>query len=60
MPFRSEAQRRYLFLKHPEIAKRFAHEYPGQKNLPYHVGDRKKKAQRRKHGVTRALNQRSH
>jgi hypothetical protein len=39
MPFKSEAQRRYLWLKHPKLAKRWAHEYPGQHALPYHVGD---------------------
>lgn len=38
MPFKSEAQRRYLWLKHPDIAKRWAAAYPGQHNLPYHVG----------------------
>ena len=26
MPFRSEAQRRYMYARHPEIAKRWAHE----------------------------------
>lgn len=36
MPFKSEAQRRYLFSVHPEIAKRWAREYPNQKNLPEH------------------------
>lgn len=37
MPFKSEAQRRYLWLKRPDIAKRWANE-PGAKNkgLPYH------------------------
>ena len=25
MPFRSEAQRRYLWMAHPDIAKRWAH-----------------------------------
>lgn len=35
-PFESESQRRFLWAKHPEIAKRWAHEYPGQKNLPMH------------------------
>lgn len=28
MPFKSEAQRRLLWAKHPEIAKKWAHEYP--------------------------------
>ena len=36
MPFQSEAQRRFLWAKHPEIAQRWAKEYPHQKNLPKH------------------------
>lgn len=36
MPFKSEAQRRLMWLKHPEIAKKWAKEYPHQKKLPYH------------------------
>ncbi|NBT59439.1 hypothetical protein EBT16_11710, partial [bacterium] len=39
MPFRSEKQRRFLWAKHPEIAKRWAHEYPNQKNLPTYASD---------------------
>ncbi len=35
-PFQSESQRRFLWAKHPEIAKRWADEYPNQKNLPKH------------------------
>lgn len=42
MPFKSEAQRRFLWMMHPKIAKRWAHEKGGQKkNLPMHK--RKKK-----------------
>jgi hypothetical protein len=41
MPFQSEAQRRYMFANHPDIAKRWAREYGTPKNLPYHKGDRK-------------------
>ncbi len=37
MPFKSESQRRYLYLKHPDIAKRWSVEYPNQKQLPEHV-----------------------
>lgn len=37
MPFKSEAQRRFMWAKHPEIAKRWADENPGQHNLPKHV-----------------------
>jgi hypothetical protein len=33
MPFRSERQRRYLWAKHPEIARRWAKEY-GSKPKP--------------------------
>lgn len=39
MPFRSQAQRGFLFAKHPDIAKRFASETPKNAKLPYHVGD---------------------
>lgn len=44
MPFKSEAQRRLLWAKHPQIAKRWAHEYPNQKKLPMHVDDKEKKS----------------
>lgn len=37
MPFKSEAQRRLLWAKHPEMAKRWAEKAPGQKSLPKHV-----------------------
>lgn len=37
MPFRSEAQRRYLFAKHPEVAKEFAAATPKGKKLPEKV-----------------------
>ncbi len=43
MPFKSKAQRSYLFANEPEIAKRWAKEYPGQKNLPKRVKPKKKK-----------------
>jgi hypothetical protein len=36
MPFQSEAQRRFLWLKHPEIARKWAKESPGQQELPRH------------------------
>jgi len=41
MPFKSEAQRRYLFMKHPSIAKRWADKYGTPKNLPYHKKEKK-------------------
>ena len=41
MPFRSEKQRRYLWAKHPDIAKRWAKEYPeSNKNLPMYKKDK--------------------
>lgn len=35
MPFRSERQRRFLWAKHPEIAKRWTKKY-GSKIIPSH------------------------
>lgn len=43
MPFQSEAQRRYLWLKHPEVAKKWAKEYPSQKDLPKHKPKKRNK-----------------
>lgn len=48
MPFKSEAQRRYLWMHHPEVAKEFADKTPSGTKLPYHVAlqklrDRSKK-----------------
>lgn len=34
MPFKSEAQRGYMYANHPEIAKRFQRETPKGKKLP--------------------------
>ena len=49
MPFKSEAQRRFLWSQHPEVAESWAHEYPGQHDLPYHVkGHRGRRSGRRK------------
>ncbi len=42
MPFKSNAQRRYLYAHEPAIAKRFAKETPKGKKLPERV--KKKKA----------------
>jgi hypothetical protein len=41
MPFKSEAQRKYMHAKHPEIAKEFESKTPKGKKLPPKV--RKKK-----------------
>jgi len=37
MPFKSEAQRGFMFARHPDIAKRWAAEYPSQGKLPARV-----------------------
>ena len=37
MPFKSEAQRRYLWMKEPSVAKEFASATPKGTKLPYHV-----------------------
>lgn len=44
LPFRSKAQRRFLFSKHPRIARRFAKHTPKNSTLP----ERKKKKKRKK------------
>lgn len=41
MPFKSEKQRRYLWLTHPDIAKRWADTYPTKKDLPMYAADTK-------------------
>lgn len=37
MPFKSKAQQRYMFAKHPEIAQEFAEATPNIKKLPEHA-----------------------
>ena len=39
MPFVSEAQRRYMWAQHPDIARRWAKHTPKNARLPEHVGD---------------------
>lgn len=34
MPFKSKAQMRLMYAKHPKIAKRWAEETPNEKDLP--------------------------
>lgn len=43
MPFKSKAQQKYMFAKHPKIAKEFAEATPNIKKLPEHVRKKKKK-----------------
>lgn len=41
MPFKSKAQQRMMFAKHPKMAKRWAHETPDIKALPEKVREKK-------------------
>jgi hypothetical protein len=43
MPFKSEAQRRYLYAKHPAVAREFESKTPKGKKLPKHAKKRKKR-----------------
>lgn len=43
MPFKSEAQRRFMYANHPDIAARWSKEYPNQGKLPKHVSKKLKK-----------------
>lgn len=51
MPFVSQAQRGFMYAKHPELAKEFESATPKGKKLPYHV----KKKQRAHRAVLRGL-----
>ena len=60
MPFRSQAQRGYLFVHEPEVAKKFAAETPKGAKLPQHVDEdpyrpanRKYAGQKRKRKTSR-------
>ena len=47
MPFRSKAQMKFLYAKHPEIAKRWAKETPNVEKLPLKkVGKEDKKGKK--------------
>ena len=48
MPFKSQAQRGYLYVHRPEVAKEFEAATPKGAKLPYHVGGKKKKRKRMK------------
>ncbi len=45
MPFKSEQQRKFMYAKHPSIAKRWSKEYPNQGKLPKKVKKSKMKHQ---------------
>ena len=48
MPFKSQAQRKFMYAKHPGIAKKWSKEYPNQGKLPKHVKRSLKKAKYKK------------
>jgi hypothetical protein len=41
MPFKSQAQRRYMYSQHPKLAKKFERHTPKGKRLPQHVRRKK-------------------
>ena len=43
MPFKSDAQRRYLYAFEPKVAKEFAAKTPEGADLPNKIGDQSKK-----------------
>ncbi len=47
MPFKSESQRRFMFMHYPEIADEFEKHTPKGKKLPYHVAQRVARAKQR-------------
>jgi hypothetical protein len=46
MPFVSEAQRRYLYMKNPKLARRWEDKYGTPKGLPYHVRKKRREMAR--------------
>lgn len=55
MPFKSEAQRKYLFMKHPGIAKRWERKYGIPGNLPERARKRGMKHKTRRHGKAKVI-----
>lgn len=53
MPFRSQAQRRLMYARHPDIAKRWRREYGPQKGLPERTTKAKPKRKGRRGGDRR-------
>lgn len=42
MPFKSDAQRKFMYSQHPEIAKEFQEKTPKHENLPERLHPKKK------------------
>jgi hypothetical protein len=43
MPFKSQAQRGYMYSQHPKLAKEFEAATPKGKKLPYHIASSRAK-----------------
>lgn len=58
MPFKSKAQKRFMYARHPEIAKRFQRETGDEQGLPERKGEktyqRKRHKKRRRHRYERS------
>jgi hypothetical protein len=48
MPFKSEAQRGFMYANHPKLAKEFEAATPKGKKLPYHAAKGRKGARHHK------------
>ena len=48
MPFKSEAQRRWMFARHPKMAKRWAKHTPKGKQLPEKVAKKGRKPRKKR------------
>ena len=46
-PFVSEKQKRFLYAKHPEIAKKWSGKYESSKNLPEKLSEKAKRLRKR-------------
>ena len=54
MPYKSDAQRKFMHARHPKIAKKWDAKYETPKNLPEHVAKKKRKKDSRLEGLRRA------
>lgn len=55
MPFQSQAQRRYLYAKHPAVAKEFEAATPKGAKLPQRKGKKPTRDEKVKAGLKRAF-----
>ncbi len=55
MPFKSQAQRGWMYATHPQMAERWQQETPEGKKLPRHVGKVKPSAGLRRAAVLKGL-----